>query len=94
MVTWGFITNHGRVLEAIAKHRRNTVREISLTVGITERSTHKIIKDLEEAGYVSKTKVGRQNRYRIHPEKPLTLDERDDAVGDLLEALGWKKPNS
>jgi uncharacterized membrane protein len=31
-------------------------------VGITERTAAQIVNDLEQAGYVTKTRVGRNNR--------------------------------
>lgn len=92
MADWSFITNHGLVLAAIARHPRSTAREIGDEVGVTERAAHKIIKDLEGEGYITKTKVGRQNHYRIHPDMPLDEDGASDAaVGELLAMLGWKR---
>jgi len=91
MPDWSFFTNHGLVLVAIAKHRHSTAREIGDTVGITERAAHKLIRDLEEAGYITKTKVGRKNQYRIHPDVPLKDEVSDAAVGELLVILGWKR---
>jgi len=91
MAEWSFITNHGLVLATIARHPQSTAREIGDTVGITERSAHKIINDLEEAGYITKIKVGRNNKYRIHPNVPLNDDYSDSAVGELLVMLGWKR---
>jgi len=91
MSEWGFITNHGLVLAAIARHPRSTAREIGDAVYITERAAHKIIKELDEAGYIDKQKVGRQNHYRIHPDMPLKEDTSDAAVGELLVVLGWKR---
>jgi len=90
MPEWSFFTNHGLVLVAIAKHPRSTAREIGDAVGITERATHKLIRDLEEAGYITKTKVGRKNRYKIHSDMPLRGEVSDAAVGELLVVLGWK----
>jgi len=91
MPEWSFITNHALVLTSIAKHPRRTLREIGDAVGITERAAHKIINDLEEAGYVSKEKIGRRNVYRIHPEVPLKERVRSDAAAhELLTMLGWK----
>lgn len=90
MAEWTFITNHGLTLAAIAKSPRTTAREIGDAVGITERAAHKIIKDLENAGYVTKNKVGRKNHYRIHPDVPLKDEVTDAAVGELLVMLGWK----
>jgi len=91
MAEWSFITNHGLVLATIARHPQSTAREIGDSVGITERSTHKIINDLDEAGYITKLKVGRNNKYRIHPDVPLKDEDSDAAVGELLVMLGWKR---
>ena len=91
MPEWTFITNHGLVLAAIAKHPRSTAREIGDAVGITERAAHRIIKDLEEASYITKSRIGRQNQYRIHPDTPLKDEASDAAVGELLVMLGWRR---
>jgi len=91
MAEWSFITNHGLVLATIAKHPQSTAREIGDIVGITERTAHKIIKDLDEAGYITKTKVGRRNKYKFHPDVPLKDEISDSAVGELLVMLGWKR---
>lgn len=63
MPEFSFITNHGLVLLAIARSRRGTTRELSEAVGITERAIHRIIGDLEKAGYITRTRVGRHNEY-------------------------------
>src|SRR3970040_306373 len=84
-----FITNHGLVLFSIAKGRGKTAREIGDEVGVTERTAHKMILDLEQEGYITKTKVGNKNMYRVRPEVPIAAT--DVAVGELLEVLGWKR---
>ena len=89
MAYWTFITNHGLVLASIAKNQEKTAREISSDIGITERTTHKIILDLEQEGYIERIKVGRKNTYRVHPDVPIRTG--DAAVGDLLVMLGWKR---
>ena len=89
MSDWSFITNHGLVMASIAKNPEKTAREISDDVGITERTTHKLIIDLEQEGYIERVKVGRQNMYRIHPDVPIGMG--DAAVGELLAMLGWKR---
>jgi DNA-binding MarR family transcriptional regulator len=95
MADWGFITNHGLVLAAIAKHPRSTAREIGDEVGVTERSAHKIINDLETEGYITKTRVGRRNQYRIYHEMPINDEAASDTVvGELLVMLGWKRRKS
>ncbi|MFA5316305.1 MAG: winged helix-turn-helix domain-containing protein [Dehalococcoidales bacterium] len=89
MSEWTFVTNHALVLAIIAKNQDKTAREIGDDVGVTERTAHKIIMDLEKDGYITKTKVGNKNIYRIHPEIPIKA--ADSAVGALLELLGWKR---
>ena len=91
MAEWSFITNHGRVLAIIAMRLGRTAREIGDASGITERAAHKIINDLEEAGYVTKKKTGRKNSYQIHPDVPLKDDVSNSAVGELLVVMGWNR---
>lgn len=75
----------------IARYPRRTTRDIGDAAGITERATHKIIKDLEAAGYVTKVKIGRRNEYLIHTDMPLKGKVSGAAaVRELLMMLGWK----
>ena len=89
MPDWTFVTNHALVLASIAKKHDQTAREIGDDVGVTERTAHKIILDLEKDGYITKKKVGVKNRYRIHSGLPIKT--AGGAVGELLELLGWKR---
>ena len=92
MPEWRFLTNHALVLSLISKDPRVTAREISVTVGITERAVRKIIADLQLAGYIRKKREGRGVRYRINAELSLRHEtQRDTGVGDFLELLGWKR---
>ena len=90
MPEWAFITNHGLVLATIARHHRSTAREIGYAVGITERTIHKIINDLEAAGYITKTRVARRNEYLIDPDMPVKVKASDADIGELLMLLRWK----
>ena len=93
MPEWTFLSNHGLVLSYIAYHTRITARELANVVGITERATRKIIADLLETGYITKKREGRRNRYRVDPDLALRHPiHGETAVGELLEALGWKRP--
>ena len=89
MGEWTFVTKYALVLAAIAKNPDKTAREIGDDAGVTERTAHKIIMDLEKDGYLTKTKVGIKNTYRVHPELPIKA--ADAAVGKLLKSLGWKR---
>ncbi len=92
MPGWKFLTNHALVLCLIAQQPRITAREISSTIGITEKATRNIINDLEADGYVSKKKEGRRIKYRVDADLPLRSEtQQDKAIGDLLEILGWKR---
>ena len=92
MPGWKFLTNHALVLCSIAQQSRITAREISSTIGITEKATRNIINDLETDGYVTKKREGRRIKYRINPDLPLMSETQQDnaIIGDLLKILGWK----
>ncbi len=86
---WTFLTNYGRVLAYLAKKPQVTTREIAQKVGVTERAIQKVIYELEKEGYIVRHRVGRSNRYTVHPELPMRHRmEREHAVGNLLLALG------
>lgn len=92
MPGWKFLTNHALVLCLVAQQPRITAREISSTIGITEKATRNIINDLEADEYVTKKREGRRLRYRVDTEMPLRHElQQDKAIGDLLEILGWKR---
>jgi DNA-binding IclR family transcriptional regulator len=85
---WTLLTNHAHVLLCIRNDPTIRVRDIAYLVGITERAAHKIVGDLGEAGYVTRTKVGRRNQYTVHREAPMRHPlERHQVVGELLDAL-------
>lgn len=88
MAGWTFLTNHAQALLCIAEDPDIRLREIGDRVGITERAAYRIVGELVEAGYVSRRRNGRRNRYKIHARRelpdPLT---RSQKVGDLLEVL-------
>jgi len=86
MSKWTFLTNHAQVLLSIAKHPHQTTRQIGDDVGVTERTAHKIVTDLERDGYITKAKVGRQNAYNIN--RAVSIKTAHVAVGELLRVLG------
>jgi len=47
------------------------VREIAAAVDITERYAYRILRDLQNAGYVERRRQGRCNLYRLHEELAL-----------------------
>lgn len=82
------LTNQAHVLLCVARDPGMRLREIARCVGITERAAHRIVCELEEAGYLSRAREGRRNVYRVHPEAHLSHElERGTTVGDLLAVL-------
>jgi predicted ArsR family transcriptional regulator len=93
MGSWAFLTNHARVLVCIADDPGARLRDISATLGITERSAHTIVTDLIEDGYVSKVKDGRRNRYQIRSERSLPEPaSRQPTIGELVALLAHTGP--
>lgn len=68
---WTFLSNYAHVLFCIAEHAEIRLRDIAERVGITERAVQRIVADLEKAGYLSRSREGRRNRYKVHEERPL-----------------------
>jgi hypothetical protein len=86
--TWTFLTNHARVLAHIARNPGARIRDIAAGCLLTERSVQKIIADLEESGYLSHTRQGRTNHYRVILGTPLRHPADKGTVDDLLTLLG------
>jgi hypothetical protein len=85
---WRFVTNHAHVLACIAADPATRLRDIAVVVGITERTAAQIVNDLERAGYLTKTRVGRSNHYEVHGELPLRHPQhRHHTVGELIAFL-------
>ena len=88
MRDWSFLTNHAQVLVCIAHDPGARLRDIAATLDITERSVFGIVTDLTAAGYVTKEKDGRRNRYQIQGQLPLPGSMgRERSIGEVLEIL-------
>ncbi|MGW0498022.1 helix-turn-helix transcriptional regulator [Streptomyces sp. NPDC003007] len=73
------------LLIALARDPETRLRDVADLIGITERAVQLIVADLEAAGYLTRTRVGRRNRYTIDPTVALRHPaEADHPVGDLL----------
>jgi DNA-binding IclR family transcriptional regulator len=86
--SWTLLTGHGHVLVEIARHPDARVRDISRVVGLTERAVHAILTDLETAGYLNRTRVGRRTRYTVNPDRMFRHRAQSGLrVGPLLDLL-------
>jgi hypothetical protein len=91
MPRYQFLTNHAQVLLCVAHDPGIRLSDIAQTVGVTERSAHRIVSELVEDGYVVRERIGRRNVYKVKPEvplrHPLTQETEQRRIGDLLELL-------
>ncbi|WP_371502938.1 MarR family transcriptional regulator [Kitasatospora sp. NBC_00374] len=86
--TWTFLTNHARVLSLIARDPDVRLRDVAAACHLTERAVQGIVADLEAEGYLTHTREGRRNRYRITPDTRLRHPaESDRTVASLLHLL-------
>ncbi|GAA3902387.1 hypothetical protein GCM10023084_63560 [Streptomyces lacrimifluminis] len=85
---WTFLTNHSRVLAAIAENPTIRIRDIAAHCRLTERAVQKIVADLESAGYLTHTRQGRSNTYRIEDGTILRHPADEGlSVAELLSLL-------
>ena len=83
---WTFLSNHGHVLIHISQDPDSRIRDIAFAVGITERSTQLILADLEAAGYITTTRIGRRNTYTINSKLRFRHpSEASKPIGALLK---------
>jgi DNA-binding IclR family transcriptional regulator len=82
---WTFLTNHSHVLLCLAQAPDARLRQVADQVGITERAVQRIVRELEDGGYLKRTKEGRRNRYEIDASLPLRHPiERHCQLADLV----------
>jgi len=85
---WNFFSNYAHVLVCLAENPDARLRDVAERVGITERTTHRLVTQLEEAGILTRMKAGRRNSYVIDPDKRLRHPiESHRTVGDLLATI-------
>lgn len=80
--------NHLIALAAVRENPSIRIRELSLLLDLTERSTQRVINDLEESGLVRVSRNGRRNVYTVASLVDLDLpDGRRVPVDRILRAL-------
>jgi DNA-binding IclR family transcriptional regulator len=86
--SWTLLTGHGHVLVEIARNPEARIRDISSAAGITERTAQAIVADLEAAGYITRTRVGRRTRYTVNPDSLFRHSAQEgQRVGPFLDLL-------
>jgi len=84
---WSLVTNHGHVLAYISMDRDARLRDLADRVGITERRAAQIVSELGRAGYLTKTRVGRRNRYQVDRRMTVQAPRLLMTVSQLLAVL-------
>lgn len=85
---WNFFSNYGHVLVCLAENPDARLRDVAERVGITERTALRVVTHLEDAGILTRLKVGRRNSYVIDAGKRLRHPiEAHCTVGELLAAI-------
>jgi hypothetical protein len=93
MGDWTFFSNYGHVLVCLSRNNEARLRDVAFEVGITERAVQKIVRDMQEAGFITVSKHGRCNRYRLNKRKSLRHGlESHCNVGKLLALVTRPDP--
>ena len=93
--SWTLLTGHGHVLVEIARNPQARMRDIAAAAGITERTAQAIVADLEAAGYVSRTRVGRRTRYTVNRDSLFRHPAQEGLrVGPFLALLATDKTDT
>jgi predicted ArsR family transcriptional regulator len=86
--SWHFLTSHAQVLLCIERDPDARLRDIAETVGITERAAQRIVSDLVDAGYVTREREGRRNRYALDRSMRMRHPSQfSHEIGELLDVL-------
>jgi hypothetical protein len=86
--SWTLLTGHGHVLVEIARNPHARIRDISPVVGLTDRTVQAIVADLEAAGYLTRTRIGRRTRYTVNPDSPFRHKAQEGLrIGPVLDQL-------
>ena len=86
MTSWTFLTNHAQVLLLLLEDPEARARDLAQRMGVTERAVQRIIAELIEAEYLSRTREGRRNRYEVNLERTLRCPIFPDHMVSRLAA--------
>jgi DNA-binding IclR family transcriptional regulator len=86
--SWTLLTGHGHVLVEVARNPTARIRDISAVVGLTERTVQVVVADLEAAGYLTRTRIGRRTRYSVNRGRLFRHTAQEGLrVGPFLDLL-------
>jgi DNA-binding transcriptional ArsR family regulator len=79
------LSEHTHLLLHIHNDPDSTVRELASALGASERQTFRWLSELQQAGYLTRAKQGRRNRYLLNADA--TLEEREGSGLRLVDLL-------
>ncbi len=89
------LSNQLALLMMLQVRSEITTRELALSLGITERAVHRILKDLADNGLISIGKRGYRNVYTVHADSPIGHPAFPSlTVGDMLAPVRDRLPVS
>ena len=83
------LSNHGQVLFFLANNPTNTIQQIAQRTGLSISGVQKIIVDLENDKFLSRTKIGRTYRYEVDSNNPMFFVWGKEY--SIADALGRKE---
>lgn len=94
-MTWTFLTHHAQVLYLVWREPSLRLIDIAEQVGVRERAAHRIVVELEDAGYLTRSRRGNRNYYTVSEDLPLRHElHREVSVGDILAVLDKAEPET
>lgn len=83
--TWGFLSDHGLVLLCLVRRPYLLISEIAGELGLSERWTQQIVRELAASGHITRRRRGRRNCYMVCTQAPLAAPtEQRWRVADML----------
>lgn len=91
---WRLVSSHGAALLFIVARPGCTVSEIAIGLGLTERSTWSLVKDLRRAGMLRTRRERRRHFYTVDLDAPFEVPALGefplrDLVGQLAMPASW-----
>ncbi|WP_051831840.1 helix-turn-helix transcriptional regulator [Streptomyces violens] len=87
VAAWTLLTNHTHVLCSVNRPPAR-MRDLAAACQISERDAQAIVADLEQAGYLSRERVGRRTHYTLDLDGTLRRPaEANTPIRTLLEVL-------
>ncbi len=85
--TWSFLTSHPVVLVYVTQHPESTVRSTAAGVGLTERATLAILRDLDDELLVERHRSGRRTTYVVRYERLVGMTGAGTPTNAAVEAV-------